>query len=213
METTFIGVSSGPMDRPSDRRLLGPSLAALALALVTGLACGDDATCGGLDGEVSPRCSVFQTDSNSATATNATSSGDTDTGTGTDTDAGTDTEDSSTSGLPNLCETNAIGEWNACKKGPLIDNSKCNWEDDGVSAGEITCISPSSGGGNVCSIEQCEDACDCFAQPLTGTAPVVCAPVLNDNVKGCVLDCGSDQICPDGMECFSGYCYWPNETL
>jgi len=189
--------------------LLKPSLITLALSLVTSLACGDDASCGGQDGELTPRCSVVQTDSATATATDSSSQSTGD----SDSDSGVDSENSSSSGSSDLCEVNAIGEWNACKKGPLIDNSKCNWEADGMSAGEITCTSPSSGGGNVCSIEQCEDECDCFAPPATGTATVICAPVLADNVRGCVLDCGNGQTCPDEMVCISGYCYWPKETL
>ncbi len=201
------------MERSRDRRLLGTSRLALALSLATGLACnGDDSSCAGLDGEVSPRCSVALTEE--AASDTATASDPTEGSTGeSESDTAVDTESSSSTGVVNLCEVNAVGEWNACKKGPLTDNSKCNWMDTGMTAGEITCLQPSSGGGNICSIEQCEDECDCFAPPATGTAPVICAPVLKDNVKGCVLDCGSGGTCPDEMIYISGYCYLPNETL
>jgi hypothetical protein len=199
------------MDRPRDRLFSASSLLALALSVVTGLACGDDSDCGGQDGEITPRCSIAVTSTATATDSATDSATGSTTESTSDSESGVDTEGSASTGQPNLCEVNAVGEWNACKQGPLIDNSKCNWEDNGT-AGEVTCISPSSGGGNICSIEQCEDECDCFAPPATGTAPVICAPVLNDNAKGCVLDCGSGQTCPDSMACISGYCYWPKES-
>ncbi len=185
------------MNRPCGR--LSASLLLFALlGLAGGLACeGDDS---------STSSPTDPSDTGSATsATSATSEA---------TESATDSDSNSTgvgTGLPNDCENNAIGEWNACKMGPLTDNSKCNWTDNGMTAGEITCVSPSSGGGSVCSIRACESQCDCFVPPTSGTAPVVCAPILSGGVKGCVLNCSGNVTCPDGMECLSGYCYWPKE--
>ena len=134
----------------------------------------------------------------------------------TATDASSSTTDDSTTGVPNMCDVNAIGEWNACKKGALTDNSLCNWMDNGVSSGEIRCLLPAGGGGSLCSIEACENECDCFAPPATGTAIVQCAPVLGDGTKACVLNCAGDVTCPDGMECVDVVggafhrCVWPD---
>ncbi|HGG57961.1 MAG TPA: hypothetical protein ENK31_09220 [Nannocystis exedens] len=157
-------------------------------------------------------------DSSTSSPTAASGSGSASSATSDATDSATDsTSDSDSSGtdsgtgLPNDCENNAIGEWNACKMGALTDNSKCNWIDNGITAGEIACVKPSSGGGSVCSIRACETQCDCFAPPTSGTAPVVCAPILSGGVKGCALNCSGSVTCPDGMQCLSGYCYWPNE--
>lgn len=181
------------MDRPCGR-LFACLLLFTLIGPAGGLACeGDD-------------ISTSSPTDPSGNATSATSDG---TESATDSDSSTGT--SAGTVLPNNCENNAIGEWNACKKGPLTDNSKCNWTDNDMTAGEITCVSPSSGGGNVCSIKACENECDCFAPPTSGTAPVVCAPILSGGVKGCVLNCSGSVTCPDGMECLSGYCYWPNE--
>ncbi|MEZ4380466.1 MAG: hypothetical protein R3A79_03915 [Nannocystaceae bacterium] len=175
-----------------------PRLVASLLVAVALVACGDD-------GEAT-----------TASTTQTTQSTDTATATATDSDASTSTSDgSSTSdggstGVANDCDMNAIGEWNACKKGALTDNSLCNWTEDGVSSGEVRCLLPAGGGGSLCSIEGCEDDCDCFAPPSTGTAIVQCAPVLSGGVKACVLNCAGDVTCPDGMECISGYCYQPS---
>jgi hypothetical protein len=81
---------------------------------------------------------------------------------------------------------------------------------EGSGNGTITCLSPQSGGFNVCGIRDCVDDCDCFAAPLTGDAVPSCRVVFGDNGKACVLYCANGQTCPDGMECSSGYCYWPD---
>jgi len=41
---------------------------------------------------------------------------------------------------------------------------------------------------------------------------VACAPVFAGGVKGCVLQCGNGEACPEGMECRvnTSTCYWPN---
>jgi hypothetical protein len=174
------------------RRFVASMLAAAAV-----VACGDDG-----ESTTAPTSGTTE-----ATATATSTATDTDTAT---TDASSSTTDDSTTGVPNMCDVNAIGEWNACKKGALTDNSLCNWMDNGVSSGEIRCLLPAGGGGSLCSIEACENECDCFAPPATGTAIVQCAPVLGDGTKACVLNCAGDVTCPDGMECISGYCYLPN---
>jgi len=179
--------------RPTFSALAHAPALAVALSLLLP-ACGDDGVA--TDSTTNP---TAETAAPTGTSTTDDST----------TETATDTEETSSTGLPNLCEVNAIGEWNACKKGALTDNSKCNWMAS-TTNGSVTCVRPSSGGGNICSIEACEDECDCYAPPATGTAPVVCAPILNDGVRGCVLDCAGDVTCPDGMECMSGYCYWPN---
>jgi hypothetical protein len=104
------------------------------------------------------------------------------------------------------CQSYAIGGWNACEVGTLT----CEWMAS-EAAGELLCLSPGSGPYNVCGIRDCVDVCDCFAPPATGTAVPVCAAILGSGKNGCALYCAGGQICPDGMECYSGYCYWPNE--
>lgn len=170
---------------------------ALGLVLTALIACGDDDGATTSSTSAATASTSMGGSSGSSGATGSGSSGDASSG-------------GQTSGVPNNCDVNAIGEWNACKKGPLIDNTKCNWTESGQTAGSITCLSPSSGGGSVCAIEMCEDECDCFAPPATGDALVQCAPVLGNGGKACVLNCGGGQTCPDGMACTAGYCYWPN---
>lgn len=137
------------------------------------------------------------------------SAGDTTTDTAADT-AGTDASSDST-GDPNACDPVVPGEWNACVDADgNIDNTLCNWMGTGGSTGFLSCLSASSNpDANVCFIRDCEDACDCFAPPPTGNAPVVCAEILADNGRGCALDCSEGQQCPDGMECLDGLCFHP----
>lgn len=163
----------------------------LSLLLALLLACSGD------DGATS--ASTQATASTSDAASGSTDATDTDTGA---TDTATATAGST--GVDDGCMTHALGEWNACKNGPLTDNSKCNGE---AGSPAISCLLPSSGGGNVCSVTGCASVCDCFAPPATGDAVVVCAPILADG-NACILDCGGGQTCPDGMGCKSGYCYW-----
>lgn len=121
--------------------------------------------------------------------------------------------DSSSSGGAPACEPPVVGEWNACMdRTGAIDNTLCNWVGDPDGTGFLTCLSaPAKAleGGNVCVIRGCRDTCDCFDPPATGTAPVVCAPILGDGETACGLDCSEGQTCPDGMECASGLCFWP----
>lgn len=118
--------------------------------------------------------------------------------------------DSSSSGGP-VCDPLVVGEWNACMDDMgNIDNTLCNWVGDPDSNGYLTCLSSGElRGANVCIIRDCVDTCDCFEPPATGTAEVVCAPILEGGDMGCGLDCSEGQTCPDGMECSSGLCFWP----
>lgn len=118
------------------------------------------------------------------------------------------TTQGSDDGAIDVCEGRPGGDWNACKKDGNTQNSLCDWTMGG--AGTLSCLVPASGGYNVCGINHCEDDCDCFAPPLTGTALATCTPVFANGGKACVLYCVNGQTCPDGMTCVSGTCYWPD---
>lgn len=123
----------------------------------------------------------------------------------------TDTATSGSTGPVNMCDPVIPGEFNAChdEKGN-VDNTQCNWMGLPDAQGFIGCLTSSeSPGYNVCFISECEDACDCFAPPATGTAPVVCAEILDGGGTGCALACDNGETCPDGMECQSGLCFHP----
>ena len=67
---------------------------------------------------------------------------------------------------------------------------------------------------SACTVE-CVDPDDC-PEPNGGTAVAVCGGPMMD---ACVLDCGGDATCPDGMECVAVdpgmtilRCLWPNEA-
>jgi hypothetical protein len=91
-----------------------------------------------------------------------------------------------------------------------VDNTLCNWMGISGATGFIGCLNSSSNdGANVCMISGCEDECDCFAPPATGTAPVECADVLDGGGFACVLTCANGETCPDTMECFDGLCFHP----
>ena len=116
-----------------------------------------------------------------------------------------------TTGPTNSCDPVIPGEWNSCV-GDMgqIDNTLCNWMGVPDAVGFIGCLSSSSNeDANVCMITGCEDDCDCFAPPATGTAPVACADVLADGGFACVLTCDMGETCPDGMECIDGLCFHP----
>jgi hypothetical protein len=63
-------------------------------------------------------------------------------------------------------------------------------------------------GASTCTISGCVDACDCFAPPATGTAPVACITGIVADDTACVLDCNDGQQCPDGMVCGGNICVW-----
>jgi hypothetical protein len=52
----------------------------------------------------------------------------------------------------------------------------------------------------VCA-NRCTDACDCWAAPASGDAPVACKQIDMSGDNTCVLDCSGGQTCPDGMVC------------
>ena len=106
------------------------------------------------------------------------------------------------------CPDRPSGAYNTCETNGLTDNKLCGWTTNGGPQ-SITCLSPQSGGFNICGLRDCVDDCDCFAPPTTGTAIPGCRAIFGDGGKACVLYCLNGQICPDGMECASGYCYWP----
>ncbi|MDC0666970.1 hypothetical protein [Nannocystis radixulma] len=137
----------------------------------------------------------------------STSTGDT-SSTGPTTGA-TTTAGPMTTPTADECDSHAIGDWGKCQNGNQIDNTACGWQESGA-AGMLLCLAPTSGGLNVCGIRDCVDVCDCFAPPTTGTAVPVCAPILGSGANGCALYCAGGQICPDGMVCQTGYCYWEN---
>jgi hypothetical protein len=149
--------------------------------------------CQGQVGE--PTDAASEPTSTSSTASGSSSSSTTTTATTT---AGQNTT------VDDGCAAHAIGDWGKCAPGNLAD---CEWEASGTQ-GELLCLSPASGGFRVCGILHCVDVCDCFAPPATGTAVPVCAPILGSGANGCALFCAGGQICPDGMKCQSGHCYW-----
>jgi len=116
----------------------------------------------------------------------------------------------SSGGAP-ACDPQIPGEWNACiGDGGTVDTTQCNWMGLSGTVGFIGCLSSASlEGGNVCMITGCEDTCDCFAPPATGTAEVICSAVLKSGDNACALDCSGGRTCPDGMECAGDLCFWP----
>lgn len=120
---------------------------------------------------------------------------------------------SSSGGGGPVCDPPVVGEWNSCiDASGDIDNTLCNWLGNPDGTGFLTCLSAppmALDGGNICTIRDCVDTCDCFDPPATGTAVVVCAEILADGSTACGLDCSAGQTCPDGMECASGLCFWP----
>lgn len=120
-------------------------------------------------------------------------------------------ETSGSSGDPNACNPVVPGEWNSCHdEMGGVDTTLCNWIGDPDATGFIGClVSSKMPEFNTCFISGCEDACDCFAPPATGTAVVECADILSDGGTGCHLNCSNGETCPDGMECQGTSCFWP----
>jgi len=119
--------------------------------------------------------------------------------------------ESEDTGPINLCDPVIPGDWNSCHDAQGdVDNTLCNWMGTGGATGFIGCLTSSeTKGANVCFISGCVDACDCFAPPTTGTAEVICGPILEGGENGCGLDCANGRSCPDGMECLGSLCFWP----
>jgi hypothetical protein len=153
------------------------------------------------------------TEPTSSTTTMSTSSGSSeDSSSGAPTSSGESTAaGSSSSGDVNLCDPVIPGEWNSCHDGTgNVDTTLCNWVGDPDATGFIGClVSSDMPEFNACFISGCEDACDCFAPPATGTATVECGEILMDGGTGCHLTCEDGGTCPDGMECVGTSCFWP----
>ena len=163
---------------------------AITLALFTLLACNSEPD--------TTTSSTQEAGSSTAIATTTT------------TGASTTAEPTTTGGQTTTadgCASHPAGDWTACKKGSLTDKTLCGF-DEGSSAGTVTCLIPSGGDFNVCGIRDCVDDCDCFTPPSSGDAIPACEMVGDS--KACVLYCLNGQQCPDGMECVSAYCYWPD---
>ncbi len=120
-------------------------------------------------------------------------------------------DESSSTGPFNFCDPIVPGEWVSCHdENGAIDNTLCMWMGTGESVGMVSCLGASElKGANTCFIRGCVDTCDCFAPPDTGTAEVICGPIIEGGENGCGLDCSNDRICPDGMMCLGGLCFWP----
>lgn len=191
-----------------------PGLILCSLALLSLPACpGDDGgdtstTVAASTGSDTPATTTGNT---TEPATDSSGGGGGETSTGAAEGSSSDGADESSSGGGPLCDPPVVGEWNACiAEGGNIDNTLCNWMGSPDNNGFLTCLSSAKlKGGNICTISGCKDTCDCFNPPTTGTAEVVCAPILADGENACGLDCSSGQTCPDGMECSSGLCFWP----
>ncbi len=141
-----------------------------------------------------------------STTTDTPTQGTTDKPTSTDSSGDPVTTSDTT---PDACTNRPSGDWNACITGSGTNTGLCGFVANGGD-GTLTCLSPQSGNFNVCGIRDCVDDCDCWAPPKTGDAPAVCTVVFGGGGKACVLYCVNGQQCPDGMECASGTCYWPN---
>lgn len=157
-------------------------------------------------------CTSETSDSTTTTAsTTTTTTADPSSGAASDTTAGpvTTTTDDATTTIADECPSRPAGAYNSCEKNGFTDNKLCGWTNDGGPQG-ITCLTPQSGGFNICALTDCVDDCDCFTHPTTGTAIAGCREVFGGGGKACVLYCLNGQVCPDGMGCSGGLCYWPN---
>jgi hypothetical protein len=184
------------------------------------LTCISITACGGDDGgsgtnptTTDPTTTAMTAGSSSTTdvGTGSSSGGAETSSGGAETSSGSAADSSSGGGTTGAaCDPPVVGEWNACRdEMGTIDNTLCNWMGTGESVGTISCLSASSNAdANVCFIRGCVDACDCFDAPATGTAEVVCAPILANDEMGCALDCSDGKLCPDGMECLDNLCFW-----
>jgi hypothetical protein len=136
----------------------------------------------------------------------ACTSDDTPAGTETGTDTQTDTEtetETAGDGDGDTCNS-AVGIYGDCGNGGLAacmadPQPLCLQDDPNL---------PSIG---VCG-RRCDDACDCWAAPADGDAPVTCqALVAGNSTRTCVLDCSGGQACPSAMVCLDslGICVFP----
>jgi hypothetical protein len=119
------------------------------------------------------------------------------------------TSESST-GVPEPCEGSLPGEWADCiDDDGEIDLTPCMLDDGAPGTGTPFCLTSATDPmAGTCTVLSCETDCDCFAMPTTGTAPAKCGAFVEGG-KACALPCGGEAVCPDGMECSSGLCFWP----
>ena len=120
------------------------------------------------------------------------------------------TTESEATGAPE-CDPVVPGEFNPCWE-PATGQTHardCHWMGTSESVAYPGClISATIADGNVCMLTGCEDRCDCFAQPATGTARVECMEGVIAEDTVCVLWCAEGQTCPDGMVCGFNVCFW-----
>jgi hypothetical protein len=148
-------------------------------------------------------------ESNDTTTDDATAAADTSAASPSSSTAEPTSGTVGSSGVADECPNRPTGAYNSCLNNGLTDNKLCGWTSDGGPT-TVTCLSPQSGDFNVCGLRDCVDDCDCFAPPTTGTAIAGCRAVFGDGGKACVLYCLNGQVCPDGMQCSGGTCYWPD---
>ncbi|MEM7151781.1 MAG: hypothetical protein AAF799_03020 [Myxococcota bacterium] len=189
--------------------LIVGSLALFALGACPGDDGGEETTAAASTGVDTPATTTGNT--SEATPGSSSGGGEGETSTGAAEGSSSDGADGSSSGGGPLCDPPVVGEWNACiNEAGNIDNTMCNWMGTPDNMGFLTCLSSADiKGGNICTISGCEDTCDCFNPPTTGTAEVICAPILEGGDNACGLDCSAGQTCPDGMQCGNGLCFWP----
>jgi hypothetical protein len=170
----------------------------IALALWVVASCGDDEPASSTEGASAP------------TTTTMPASSSTDVGSETSTADSSGTSEGSSTAAPEPCEGAIPGEWADCiDEDGEVDLVPCMFDESSGGAGTPFClVSASDPMAGACTVLSCETDCDCFAMPTSGTAPAKCGAFL-DGGKACALPCGGDAICPDGMECSSGLCFWP----
>jgi len=143
------------------------------------------------------------------TTTDAAGTGTADTSASATSSASSTGPATTTAVVDDECPNRPTGSYNSCEDNGVTNNKLCGWTDD-AGPTQITCLGPSGGTYNVCGLSECVDDCDCFAPPTTGTAIAGCRQAFADGGKACLLYCANGQVCPDGMECYSGTCYWPD---
>ena len=118
---------------------------------------------------------------------------------GGDTEAGDtgETSDVADDADDGVCEA-APGTYGDCVNGSV---DACM--DSDASALCVT-DDPSTPSLGVCA-RDCDEACECWEGPASGTAPVACKALVDalPNQRSCVLDCSGGETCPDGMNCLA----------
>ena len=90
-----------------------------------------------------------------------------------------------------------VADWDNCHDGMGgLDESQCTEPD-------TFCLSedPTQPQFALCSVLDCQDACDCPLPPPTGEAGVRCEDIIGTGEGVCLLDCSSGEACPVGMFC------------